>query len=246
MGFVEGVGRITIETANVSFDEAHCLLHPECLPGDYVMLALGDTGAGMSEAALQHLFEPFFTTKEVGQGTGLGLATVYGVVKQNEGFIQVLSEAGKGTTFRIYLPRLRSHSVSESKPAEAEPDRGRETVLVVEDEQVILDMCRIMLEKLGYRVLTTCSPREALRLAAEHAGSLHLLLTDVILPEMNGRELSQRLRASYPELKHLYMSGYTADVIAHQGMLEEGVRFIQKPFTMRSLAARVREVLDQA
>jgi len=243
---IQGVGRITIETINITMAAAHGQQHPECLPGDYVKLVLSDTGCGMPGEVLQHLFEPFFTTKEIGQGTGLGLATVYGIVKQNEGFIQVSSQPGHGSRFEIFLPRTFLSSPAETEdPARKEPTRGKETVLVVEDEPVILEMCQIMLEKLGYRVLTSCNPREAFNLAAEHGDPIDLLLTDVVLPEMNGRELGQRLRVHYPQLRHLYMSGYTSDVIAPQGIQEEGLLFIQKPFSMRELSVRIREALDQ-
>jgi len=243
---IAGVGRIVIETACVHFDQEHCLKHPEHAPGDYVVLSLSDSGSGMSPEVLEHLFEPFFTTKGLGQGTGLGLATVYGIVKQNLGFIDVASEAGRGTTFRIHLPRKAlSEAPRPGEAPEGEAKAGSETILIVEDEPAILEMCRIMLERLGYGVLGAGAPREALALAAEHAGRIDLLLIDVILPEMNGRELGQRLMAQYPGIKRLYMSGYTADVIAQQGQLEEGVHLIQKPFTMKELSSKVREVLEK-
>ena len=191
------------------------------------------------------IFEPFFTTKEQGKGTGLGLATVYGIVKQNNGFINVYSEPGQGTTFRIYLPR---HGAEEKMPQEneqVEPERGgSETILLVEDEQTILNMATIMLERLGYTVLTASTTKEAVDLAGSQEGRIHLLLTDVVMPDMNGRDLSMRLKELHPDLKVLFMSGYTADVIAHRGVLDEGINFIQKPFSNKDLAVKVREALD--
>jgi CheY-like chemotaxis protein len=240
------VGKITIETGRASFDEEYCATHAGYAPGDYVMLAVGDNGCGMDAETLSHLFEPFFTTKALGKGTGLGLATVYGVVKQNEGFINVYSELGQGTSFRIYLPVYRAEKSDREAggAAGAAPERGNETILLVEDEPAILAMTTKMLTRLGYRVLAASTPGEAIRLAEQHAGQLHMLMTDVVMPEMNGRDLAKRLLALYPGLKRLFMSGYTADVIAHQGVLDEGVNFIQKPFAMRDLSQMVRAALD--
>jgi CheY-like chemotaxis protein len=199
----------------------------------------------MSKEALEHLFEPFFTTKEVGKGTGLGLATVYGIVKQNDGFINVYSEPGKGTTFRIYLPRFVERAVAKvsADPAEEEVPKGTETVLLVEDEVSILYTTRDLLQTLGYRVLTARTTTEAMRRTEEHSGVIHLLITDVVMPEMNGRELAERLISMKPSMETLFMSGYTADVIAHRGVLDPGVHFIEKPFTTKALATKVREVL---
>ncbi|MCR4407477.1 MAG: PAS domain S-box protein [Anaerolineae bacterium] len=244
---ITGVGKITIETHNVVLDEAYCVDHVDFLPGEYVMLAVSDTGVGMSKEVLEHLFEPFFTTKEVGKGTGLGLATVYGIVKQNDGFINVYSEPGQGTTFKIYLPRSEAQSVEIPAEKTAEPLwGGRETVLIVEDEKAILDIGERVLEGLGYTVLVARSPNEAIRLAEEHVGDIHLLITDVVMPEMNGRDLAEQLTSIRPGIKCLYMSGYTANVIAQRGVLNEGVCFIQKPFSAMSLAVKVREALEQA
>ncbi|MCK9361988.1 MAG: PAS domain S-box protein [Syntrophales bacterium] len=243
---IAGVGKLTIETGKASFDEEYCAVHAGFIPGEYVLLAVSDDGCGMDRQTIENIFEPFFTTKELGRGTGLGLATVYGIVKQNKGFINVYSEPGEGTTFRIYLPR---HAGQNTEPQEKSPSEilrgGGETVLVVEDEPANLEMGKIMLEGIGYRVLTAGSPGEALRLAAEHAGEIRLLVTDVVLPGMNGRELAERLRSLYPNLKCLFMSGYTANVIAHHGVLEEGVNFIQKPFSIADLTAKVRQALVQ-
>ncbi len=237
-------GKVTIETSNVTFDEAYCSAHAGFVPGEYVLLALSDNGHGMNREDLSHLFEPFFSTKEMGMGTGLGLATVYGIVKQNNGFINVYSEPGIGTTFRLYLPRYQGQGERSSKPEAAKPvAAGHETILLVEDETMIIEVTTMMLERQGYTVLPAVSPGEAIRLAREHAGEIHLLMTDVVMPEMNGRDLARNLLSLYPNLKRLFMSGYTANVIAHHGVLDEGVNFIQKPFTMQDLATKVRDAL---
>jgi PAS domain S-box-containing protein len=238
------VGKVTIGTENAVFDAAYCHEHPDFAPGEYVMLAVSDDGCGMDRETLARLFEPFFTTKEPGKGTGLGLATVYGIVRQNEGFINVYSEPGQGTTFKIYLPRCAAEEVALAASVEtAEPPGGTETVLLVEDEAMILDLGRSMLARLGYTVLAASTVAEAVRLAGEHGDRISLLITDVVMPEMNGRELAARLMAADPALRCLFMSGYTADVIAHRGMLENGVRFLQKPFSLNELAVKVREAL---
>lgn len=245
---IADVGRLTIETANVSVDDAYCALHEDAVPGEYVTMAVTDTGCGMDQETLATIFEPFFTTKDTGKGTGLGLATVYGIIKQNNGFIQVYSEPGLGTRFAIYLPRYAGQPLPSRLPPDAtEPQLGaRETILLVEDEPTIQEMAQVMLERLGYVVLPATAPSEAVRLAEKHAGDIQLLMTDVIMPEMNGRDLAARLQALYPDLKCLFMSGYAADVIVDHGVLAAGVHFIQKPFSMRGLAARIRDVLDNA
>jgi PAS domain S-box-containing protein len=242
---ISGAGKVTIETANASFDEEDCAHHLDFLPGDYVLLAVSDNGCGMSPESISHLFEPFFTTKEVGKGTGLGLASMYGAIKQNKGFINVYSELGKGTTFKIYLPRDTSQSQAE--PAESHPqvERGNETILLVEDEPAILRMTGVILEKLGYNVLAASSPSEALRLAQEHKGPISLLLTDVIMPEMQGYELAKNLQALYPTMKCLFMSGYTAHSIVNSDPLAKEMHFIQKPFSKMDLASKLREVLKK-
>jgi CheY-like chemotaxis protein len=200
----------------------------------------------MDTETLSHLFEPFFTTKEVGKGTGLGLATVYGMVKQNNGFIDVHSELGQGTTFKIYLPRNTAKiGRATRKEADHPAARGNETILLVEDEPMILDITKKMLQSQGYTVRAAATPGAAIRLAREHAGEIHLLMTDVVMPEMNGRNLAKNLLSLYPNLKRLFMSGYTANVIAHHGVLDEGVQFIQKPFSMQTLAVKIRDVLDE-
>lgn len=239
------VGRITIETGNVVLDEAYCADRAGYVPGEYILLSVSDDGCGMDRQTLEHIFDPFFTTKEVGKGTGLGLATVYGIVKQNEGFIEVRSEPGKGAAFRIYLPRhMEKLEEKDIQTRTGPPAGGHETVLLVEDEPMVLKMGRNMLEALGYTVLTTVSPVQALKLAEEHAQEIHLLMTDVVMPEMNGRDLAAKLKSLCPGIKTLFMSGYTANVIAHHGVLEKGVHFMQKPFSMKDLADKVREALS--
>jgi PAS domain S-box-containing protein len=241
---IADVGKITIETASAVFDETYCSRHVGYAAGEYVLLAVSDDGCGMDKDILDHIFEPFFTSKASGHGTGLGLSTVYGIVKQNNEFINVYSEPGKGTTFRIYLTRYADPvvNIQPKKPMEIPPSRG-ETVLVVEDEPSLLTMVKTMLKRLGYRVLTANTPGEALGLAREHASEIHLLITDVVMPEMNGRDLAKQMQSFYPNMEILFMSGYTSSVIAHRGVLDAGVNFIQKPFSMKDLAVKVRDVL---
>ena len=242
---ISGVGTITIETQNVVLDDSYCAGHAGFIPGEYVQLTVSDTGAGMNKEVLEHLFEPFFTTKGIGQGTGLGLATVYGIVKQNEGFINVYSEPSKGATFKIYLPRFEAQPelLREEQAPGRVSHRGEETIMLVEDDESLLDLSRRILEDLGYTVVPTQSPMEAIRLVSEYRGEIHLLITDVVMPEMNGRELEEHLLKIRPSLKCLYMSGYTANMIAHRGILEEGVHFISKPFGRDDLAEKVRLAL---
>lgn len=242
---IAGQGRVTIETDNTTFDEAYCAEHPESVSGDFVMLAVSDDGHGMDKETRDKIFEPFFTTKGIGRGTGLGLATVYGIVKQNKGFINVYSEPGHGTTFKIYLPRYTAKTEQVQKKSPTVPvARGRETILLVEDESAILNLTKLVLESLGYRVLAALTPREAIQMVKEHVGEIHLLVADVVMPEMNGRDLARNLISLYPGLRQLFMSGYTANVIAHHGVLDEGINFIQKPFSIQVLAAKVREAID--
>ena len=244
---ISGVGKITIETANFSFDEAYCRDHAGFNPGDYIMIAVSDNGSGMDRNTLDHIFEPFFTTKEIGRGSGLGLATVYGIVRQNNGFINVYSEPEKGTSFKIYLPRQTETILPNPKTGfKDKPPTGTETILLVEDEEAILKMTRIMLERLGYTVLAAQMPGEAIRIVEEsNSRVIHLLMTDVVMPEMNGLDLSEKIRSHQPGLKCLFMSGYTANVIAHHGVLDKGVQFINKPFSMQDLAFKLREVLGK-
>ncbi|HDR14056.1 MAG TPA: transporter substrate-binding domain-containing protein [Desulfobacteraceae bacterium] len=241
---ISGVGRITIETENVVLDESYCADRVGFVPGEYVMLAVSDDGSGMDKEILANAFEPFFTTKEVGKGTGLGLATVYGIAKQNQGFVNIYSEPEKGTCVKIYLPRHREETEKKVGPIGAETPRGDgETILVVEDETSVLHLARRILEKMGYVVLTSATPTEAVATAREYAGEIHLLMTDVVLPEMSGKDLAGEVMEIRPNIGVLFMSGYTANVIAHQGVLDKGVQFIEKPFTSDGLARKVREAL---
>jgi signal transduction histidine kinase/ActR/RegA family two-component response regulator len=243
---IAGEGKITIETASVVFDESYCAEHHRYLPGEYVLLAVSDDGCGMDQGELNHIFEPFFTTKEQGKGTGLGLASALGMVEQNNGFINVYSEPGQGTTFKIYLPAYTEKSAGVVEKAPEQPaERGIGTILLVEDESAILQIATMMLTSLGYTVVAAATPGEAIRLAHANERQIDLLMTDVVMPEMNGRDLARNLMSLYPSIKRLFMSGYTADVIAHHGVLDEGVHFIQKPFSMKDLAAAVREALDE-
>jgi two-component system cell cycle sensor histidine kinase/response regulator CckA len=238
-------GWLTLATSNVTLDEAYARTHAEVEPGPYVMLSVSDTGHGMTAEVQAHIFEPFFTTKEVGKGTGLGLATAYGIAKQSGGHITVHSEPGHGAVFKLYLPRV------EEGPGTAEPARpteitrrGSETVLLVEDDEPLRTLAREILSIQGYTVLDAISPSEALRLADVHPGPIHLLLTDVVMPQMNGRQVADHLLAARPGLKVLFMSGYTDAAIVEHGVLEPGTHFLQKPFTPDGLLRRVREVLD--
>jgi PAS domain S-box-containing protein len=240
-------GKLTIETSNVTLDEAYARFHAPLPPGDYVMVAISDTGNGMDNETQSHIFEPFFTTKGT-KGTGLGLSTVYGIVKQSGGYIWVHSEVGRGTTFKIYLPRVAStgeavtHVAVPVEYRKVEP--GRETILLVEDEPNLRYLARQYLEKQGYRVIEAADGAVAVQIAVAHEGVIHLLLTDVIMPGMNGRELAQRISEIRPNVKILYMSGYTENVIGQNGTLDAGVRLLQKPFNLRDLKSVVREVLD--
>jgi len=242
---ISDCGTITIETGNCTIDGDYCAQHVGTSPGEYVRLVVSDNGCGMDAETLDRIFEPFFTTKETGKGTGLGLATTYGIVKQNNGFINVYSEPGLGTTFSIYLPRFSGTTEQLHKDTAVLPvPLGRETILLVEDELSILNMATMILTRQGYTVLEANSPADAVRLAHEHRGEISLLITDVIMPEMNGKELTTQLQSLNPQLKCLYMSGYTADAIAQHGVLDAGVNFIQKPFSLPDLATKVRKVLD--
>ena len=242
---IADVGKVIIETGNCTFDEGYCANQTAFVPGEYVRLAVSDDGLGMDKETQAQIFEPFFTTKGVGEGTGLGLATVYGAVRQNRGFVNVDSEPGLGTTFSIYLPRYAGDAVQAPAASAAEPaTRGRETILLVEDEPAILALTARMLERQGYTVLAAGTPAKAMRLASEHAGEIHLIMTDVVMPGMNGRDLSNNLLSLYPQLKRLFMSGYTADIISQRGVLDQEVHFLQKPFSAAELATKVREALE--
>jgi signal transduction histidine kinase len=237
-------GKITIETSNVDLDEAYAARHMPVASGSYVMLAVSDTGMGMSPDVQARIFEPFFTTKPKDRGTGLGLATVYGIVKQNNGYIWVYSEPNRGTTFKVYLPAVKDPAQSMTPKVHSGPRGGDETILLVEDDERVRLLARTMLARSGYTVIEASEGEEALRIAARHSGPIHLLLTDVILPGMNGRLLAEQLSEQYPRVKVLYMSGYTDEAIVHHGVLAPGVAFLQKPFTPAAFARAVREVLD--
>ncbi len=243
---IDGVGYITIETHNIEIDEQYCSDHAGFYPGEYVLLVVSDNGCGMDAHMMENIFEPFYTTKDASRGTGLGLATVYGIVRQNKGFINVYSEPGKGTTFKIYLPGHAGESVtSTAVPGQDLPRAQGETVLLVEDEPDIMKMGRIMLQRQGYNVLSFGSPVEAIAVAQSHGSEIDLLITDVVMPEMNGRELARKLQSMYPDLGVLFMSGYTASIIAQHGVLDKGLNFIEKPFSIRELAEKVRQVLGK-
>jgi two-component system, cell cycle sensor histidine kinase and response regulator CckA len=238
-------GTITIETANKVIDESYCTTHPESIPGRYVMLTVSDDGFGMDEETRSHIFDPFFTTKGVGEGTGLGLSTVYGIVKQNNGFINLYSEPDEGSVFRIYIPQSGDTVSEETETKVTELPRGNgERVLLVEDEGVLLEMAKTMLEELGYQVQIASLPTEALSFLQEDTCSIDLLITDVVMPGMSGKELAEEVRKLCDGVKVLFMSGYTANAIAHQGVLDKGVAFIQKPFSLRELAQKTEEILN--
>jgi len=242
---IVGVGEITLETVNINADAEYCARYQEAIPGTYVCLTVSDNGSGMNKETLAQIFEPFFTTKGLGKGTGLGLATVYGIVKQNNGFIHATSEPAKGTSFKVHLPQSDARDVAITVASKEESPKGRgETVLLVEDEKSPRVTCRLFLETLNYKVLVAETPGEALRMTGQHPGDIHLLLTDVVMPGMDGNQLAKRISAIKPGVKVLFMSGYTADVIAQRGVLDEGVHFISKPFTRYDLALKVRSVLD--
>ncbi len=244
---MKGVGKLTIETKNTIFDKGYCAAHAGFVPGKFVLLAVSDNGHGMTPEVVETIFEPFFTTKDQHQGTGLGLSTVYGIIKQNNGFVNVYSEPGEGTTFKIYLPRHKG------APAEADCEVTQELslsqgeyVLLVEDDLSLLKLCEKMLKSMGYHVLLAESVGEAITLSKMHANELRLLITDVVMPEMNGRQLSEQIKQHCPNLKVLFVSGYTANVIAHRCVLEKGVKFLAKPFSKHQLAQKVRETLDHS
>jgi two-component system, cell cycle sensor histidine kinase and response regulator CckA len=236
-------GRLSIETANVALDEGYCASHSECSPGHYVQLSISDDGEGMDKQTLARIFEPFFTTKAMGRGTGLGLATVYGIVKQNGGQINVYSEPRIGTVFKIYLPRNKSSATQDRAPNTAPLTLRRGRILLVEDDDKVRKLAAAMLSRLGYEIEVAASPTEALARSAEITGPIDLLLTDVVMPGMNGSELHQKLLATLPGLKVLFMSGYTENVIVHHGVLRDATSFIQKPFSLADLADKIQTLL---
>lgn len=240
---IDGVGRITIATRNVRFDEAYCDTHPGHLPGEFVLISISDNGCGMSKDVLEHVFEPFFTTKEEGKGTGLGLATVYGIVKQNSGFLNVISHPGQGTTINIFLPRFFDTGGEKNTDSGAEPPTGSETVLFVEDEGAILRIGKSVLERYGYKVLVAENPEQALIIATRGEWHVDLLVTDVVMPGMNGRELSDRIQAIFPEVKTLFISGYTSNIIQQYGLNDASFQLLRKPFSVKEFALRVGQIL---
>ncbi|MCB2214781.1 hybrid sensor histidine kinase/response regulator [Desulfofustis glycolicus] len=242
---IGGVGRVIIETGTATIDDAYCATHKGVVAGEYVTLSVSDNGSGMDDDTQRHLFEPFFTTKEEGKGTGLGLATVFGIIKQNNGFLTVYSEPGEGSTFKIYLPQ-HPYPVEpgQSEQHQSADVHGSETILVVEDAQAVLKLTERVLSQMGYQVITAGGPTAAIETARQFDGTIHLLLTDVIMPDMNGQELGDLLQQGYPDMKILFMSGYTASVITDRGLLKEGVHFISKPFSKQDLSQKIRTVLD--
>jgi two-component system cell cycle sensor histidine kinase/response regulator CckA len=237
-------GRLMIETANVELDENYAAQHSEVTPGDYVMLAVTDTGHGIDAATLSRIFEPFFTTKPQGRGTGLGLATVYGIVKQSGGSIGVYSEPGQGTTFKIYLPRVNAPPERVERRPAARQITGSGTVLVVEDEESVRALILTVLKQAGYRILEARDGAEALAICDRHQGTIHLVITDIVMPEVSGRELAERVKTKRPEVKLLFMSGYTDNAMVQQGTLESDMPFLQKPFTPGALAGKVKALLE--
>jgi CheY-like chemotaxis protein len=237
-------GSLTIETANVELDESYVSTHLASTPGHYVMLAVTDTGMGMDAATQARIFEPFFTTKEMGKGTGLGLSTVFGIVKQSGGNIWVYSEVGRGTTFKVYLPRV-DEGVAEDSTSQAQMSSGGvETILLVEDADSLRELGREILEEAGYQVVEAASGDAALEALRQHAGSIDLLVTDLVMAGMSGRDLAEQVTAMRPGTKVIYMSGYTDDALGNHGVLDSGMAFVQKPFTIDGLLRKVREVLD--
>jgi CheY-like chemotaxis protein len=243
---ISSVGKIVIETATVEFDNRYCAAHQGFVPGQFVQLTVTDDGKGMDRETQEKIFEPFFSTKGPGSGTGLGLATVYGIVKQNSGFVNVYSELGKGACFKIFFPRAEGQATEPVVTASGEIPKGHnETLLVVEDEPALLSLAESMLEELGYRVMAANSPEAAIAIAEAHPEKIDLLVTDVIMPGTTGRDLGERLQADNPDLGVLYMSGYTSNIIAHRGVLNKNVLMVQKPFSLRDLAVKIREALSR-
>jgi CheY-like chemotaxis protein len=242
---IDDIGKLTIESSTVTFDQAYCDRHAGFSPGQYTKLTISDDGAGMDSETQKRIFEPFYTTKGLGEGTGLGLSTVYGIVKQNNGFINVYSEPGQGTTFSIYLPRIHgeAEAVGVDKPSTAQEGQGQ-TILLVEDDQSLLKLSEELLNELGYRVIAEDSPAAAIQIATTDNINIDLLITDVVMPGMNGKELAETLLKHRPELKVLFTSGYTANVIAHQSILDAGVNFLQKPLSLNELAKKLCEIFD--
>jgi CheY-like chemotaxis protein len=240
-------GKLTLETSNATLDETYAREHQPVESGQYVMLAVSDTGHGMAEETMGRIFEPFYTTKEVGKGTGLGLSMVYGIVKQSGGYVWVYSEPDQGTTFKIYLPRV--DQPADQPSTEQTPirfSRGTETILLVEDDPQLRELSSSVLSHCGYRVLSAATPDEGIAICESNHQQIRLLVTDVVMPRMNGRQLAERIQRVSPKIRVLYISGYTDNAIVHYGVLDPGLWFLAKPFTLSALVAKVREVLDSA
>ena len=243
---ISGIGSIIIETSNAVLDNAYCFEHQGFVPGEYALIAVSDNGCGMSEDALSHVFEPFFTTKGMSAGTGMGLPTVYGIVKQNNGFINVYSELSRGTSVKIYLPRIVNGTSSRWRPQRPLAKGSNELILLVEDEPTLMKMTKMLLERLGYQVLAAGSPSKAIEIARDHKAEIKLLITDVIMPDMNGHDLSLQVKDIHPETLTLFMSGYTTNMIASQNIIEAGCNFIQKPFSIEEMAQVIDKILNTA
>lgn len=241
---IEDIGMVIIGTENVTLDDGNCREHNGIKPGEYVKITVRDTGCGMSREMQAHIFEPFYTTKAPGKGTGLGLATVYGIMKQNDGFIYVFSEPGKGSVFRLYFPRYTGKILKKTgQVASNDIPIGKETIILVEDEPAIIKVTQKRLEQLGYTVLAFTSPIKAIE-STRASSQIHLLMTDVVMPEMNGRDLARKIEEIHPGIKCLFISGYTANVIAHHGVLEDGLNFLGKPFSVKDLSIKLRKILE--
>jgi two-component system, cell cycle sensor histidine kinase and response regulator CckA len=239
-------GTLTIETQNADLDENYAASHRNVMPGRHVLLAVSDTGQGMDEATRARLFEPFFTTKAAGKGTGLGLSTVFGIIQQSGGSVEVYSEPTKGTSVKVYLPRIDQPVSVEAEEAKRKTTRGTETILLVEDDEMVRNLVRETLEREGYRLLDAADPTEARRIADNYKDAIHLLITDVVMPKVSGRELAEQLTRRRPDVKVLYMSGYTDNAVVNGALLEKDVAFLQKPFTPTTLTQKVREVLEDS
>jgi two-component system cell cycle sensor histidine kinase/response regulator CckA len=237
-------GILTIETANRQLDQSYAGRHIAVKPGPYIQLSVSDTGTGMDQATQAHLFEPFFTTKRPGRGTGLGLSIVFGIVKQSGGSVEVYSEPGCGTSVKVYLPSIGQQAFTEAANPRKKTARGSETILLAEDDEMVRTLVRQALEREGYNVLESADPVEARRIADHHKGAIQLLIADVVMPKLSGRELAEQITHRRPDLKVLYMSGYTENAVLNSGILHQDVAFLQKPFTPEALTGKVREVLE--
>ncbi|HAE38027.1 MAG TPA: hybrid sensor histidine kinase/response regulator [Candidatus Riflebacteria bacterium] len=242
---ISGSGSIIIETSNAIFDSEYCFAHQGFVPGEFAMIAISDNGCGMSKEALKHIYEPFFTTKGMAAGTGMGLPTVYGIVKQNNGFINIYSELNRGTSVKIYLPRLVNETTPQPKPQKAAVKGNNELLLLVEDEPTLMKMTKMLLERLGYQVMAAGTPGKALEIARSEKGSIQLLITDIVMPEMDGVALSEQIKKIHPEIRTLFMSGYTSGMVTSNDIVKTGCHFIQKPFSIEEMAKLVDKILNK-